>query len=411
MKRGTQSIRCFRVAGHGAVPSGGRTAKIPTSAAQAKIKATAAGSAATAAAAIIAADRGNSALSVVFATTAYDLATLGAALAARGVERVIGASTGRVIGANGFEADGISGFHLPAGRFATADTVFEDVAGMGLPELRARVHTLRLELNQGPGGLFEHRFALLLVDAESRCEERLAAVLGMELNGVPLIGGSAGDLYFNPLGDPPGSTRLLYHGGAKRGAAILCLVATTSPVVAYCHNHYVPSDKKLVITDADPARRVVREIDGRPALAVYAAACGFRKPPRASGDFAPFPLMIRIGGHYYARGMQRIYPDGALEFACALEPGLVVALAKPGDMIDSLDGLFATMRRHIGAPELVIGVDCAARTAFMERQGLTKGIESRMRDHAVTGFSSLGEQFNTIHANNSFTCLGIASVS
>lgn len=366
---------------------------------------------ALAAAATIAADRGDSALTVVFASTAYDLATLGAALAARGVDRVIGASTGRVIGANGFEPHGISGFHLPAGRFATADTVLEEVAGLGLPELRARVHQVRSELNRGPGGSFEHRFALLLVDAESRCEERLAAVLGMELNGVPLIGGSAGDLYFNPLGHPPGSTRLLYHGAAKRGAAVLCMVATTSPVAAYCHNHYVPSDKKLVITDADPARRVVREIDGCPALAVYAAACGFRKPPRESVDFAPFPLMIRIGGHYYARGMQRIYPDGALEFACALEPGLVVALAKPGDMIASLDGLFATMRRQIGAPELVIGVDCAARTAFMERQALTKGIESRMRDHAVTGFSSLGEQFNTMHANNSFTCLGIASAS
>ena len=120
--------------------------------------------------------------------------------------------------------------------------------------------------------------------------------------------------------------------------------------------------------------------------------------------------MIRIGGHYYARGMQRIYPDGALEFACALEPGLVVALAKPGDMIASLDGLFATMRRQIGTPELVIGVDCAARTAFMEHQGLTKGIETLLREHAVTGFSSLGEQFNTIHANNSFTCLGVASL-
>ena len=401
---GAQSIRRFRVAGDtgtGRDASGG-----------AAPAATGAGSQATASAAAgIAADRGESALTVVFASTAYDLATLGAELAARGVGRVIGASTGRVIGANGFEAGGVSGFHLPAGRFATADTLLEDVAGMGLPELRARVHQVRSELNTGPGGSFEHRFALLLVDAESRCEERLAAVLGMELTGVPLIGGSAGDLYFNPLGHPPGSTRLLYHGGAKRGAAILCLVATTSPVAAYCHNHYIPSDKKLVITEADPARRLVREIDGRPALAVYAAACGFRKPPRASGDFAPFPLMIRIGGHYYARGMQRIYPDGALEFACALEPGLVVALAKPGDMIASLDGLFSTMRRQIGTPELVIGVDCAARTAFMERQGLTKGIESRLRDHAVTGFSSLGEQFNTMHANNSFTCLGIASAS
>ncbi len=364
-----------------------------------------------AAAAAIAAGRSDTALTVVFATANHDLAILASDLAARGVERVIGASTGRVISAGGFEPAGIVGFHLPAGRFAAADTVFEDVASMGLPELRARVHQLQLELGGAPGGAFEHRFALLLVDAESRCEEWLTAVLGMELNGVPLIGGSAGDLYFNPFGHPPGSTRLLYHGSAKRGAAILCLVASASPVIAYCHNHYMPSDKKFVITDADPARRLVREIDGRPALAVYAAACGFRRPPRESRDFAPFPLMIRIGGHYYPRGMQRIDSDGALEFACALEPGLVVALAKPGDMVASLEALFATMRHRIGAPELVIGVDCAARTAYMERQGLSKGIEALLREHAVTGFSSLGEQFNTIHANNSFTCLGVAPLS
>ena len=85
------------------------------------------------------------------------------------------------------EAAGVSGFHLPAGRFAAADVVLEDVAGMGLPEVRAHVRELRLELARNAGPELTHCFALLLVDAESRCEERLAAVLGMELNGVPLI--------------------------------------------------------------------------------------------------------------------------------------------------------------------------------------------------------------------------------
>jgi hypothetical protein len=349
------------------------------------------------------------ALTVLFASTSHDLAALGGELERRGVDRVIGAATGRVIGDRGFEARGVAGFHLPAGRFVAVDILLEEVAGMALPDLRARVQDLRRRLEGVAGAACPHRFAILLVDAESRCEERLAGVLGMELNGIPLIGGSAGDLYFNPLGHPPGSTRLLYHGRAVRGAAVLSLVASASRVAAYCHNHYVPSDKKMVITDADPARRLVREIDGRPALSVYAAACGFRRVPRQGDEFAPFPLMIRIGGHYYARGMQRIYPDGALEFACALEPGLVVALARPGDMIASLDALFATMRERIGAPDLVVGVDCAARTAYMEREALTGRIEALMHRHAVIGFSSLGEQFNTVHANNSFTCLGVAA--
>jgi hypothetical protein len=361
-----------------------------------------------AAAAAIGTGAARSALTVVFAAGIHDLAALGRALTAQGVTRVVGAATGRIISAKGFESRGIAGFHLPAGRFACADTALEDVASMALPQVRARVRELLAELARAAGAALAHRFALLLVDAESRCEERLAAVLGMELTGIPLIGGTVGDLYLNPLGHPPCSTRLLYRDRPQRGAAILCLIASATPVIACCHNHYIHCDKKFVITDADPARRLVREIDGRPALEVYAEACGFRGP-RASRDFAPFPLMIRIGGHYYPRGMQRIYPDGALEFACALEPGLVVALGRPGDMIASLDEMLRGMRSQIGMPELLIGVDCAARTAYMEAEGLTPGIEALLRPHGVSGFASLGEQYNTMHANNSFTCLGLAA--
>src|ERR1700692_3694621 len=101
-------------------------------------------------AAVIAAGSEDSALTVIFAS-AHDLAALGRELAARGIMHVIGAATGRIIGADGFEATGVSGFHLPAGRFAAANVVLEEVAGMGLPEVRAHVRELRLELARSAG--------------------------------------------------------------------------------------------------------------------------------------------------------------------------------------------------------------------------------------------------------------------
>ena len=360
-------------------------------------------------AAHIAAVTGRPGLTVLFATSSYDLATLGTALAAHGRNRVVGAVSGRVIGDSGIRSAGVSGFHLPDGRFRVVDARLDDVGAMSLPELRARVRDLQARLGRTAQGDFPHRFAILLVDAEARCEERLAAVLGMELNGVPLVGGSAGDLYFNPLGHPPGSNRLLHHDIATRSSAILCLVDSSSPIAAFCHTHYVHTDRKLVITDAEPGRRLVRQIDGRPALEAYANACGLHPGVSHAQDFAPFPLMIRIGGQYYPRGMQRIYPDGALEFACALERGLVVSLGRPGDHVGRLAELFSAVTDRVGNAELVIGIDCAARTASMERQGLTEAVEALMRRNAVSGFASLGEQFNTVHANNSFTCLAIGA--
>ncbi len=369
-----------------------------------------AGAGVAAAADAIAAGARDAALTVLFASSHYSFTELGQALTARGVTRAIGAATGRVIGTHGAEAHGVTGFHLPAGRFAVAETLIEDAASFSLPEARERVQALHATLARGAGAALPNRFALLLVDCAARCEERLAAMIGMELSGVPLVGGSAGDYFFNPPGNSPDPVPLLHHGVGYRGAALLCLVATSAPLAAYCHNHYVAGEHKLVITDADPPRRVVHEIDGRPALKVYASLCGFRRTAGLSGeDFAPYPLMIRIGGQYYARGMQRLVGNGSLEFACAIERGLVVALARPGDMAARLEELFETMRARIGLPELVIGLDCAARTVYMERQGLTARIAPLLIRHGVTGFATLGEQYNTIHANNSFTCLGLAA--
>ncbi|MFX8942063.1 FIST C-terminal domain-containing protein, partial [Acinetobacter baumannii] len=80
-------------------------------------------------------------------------------------------------------------------------------------------------------------------------------------------------------------------------------------------------------------QRLVHEINGENALDVYSRACRLKKELHRAGSFAPYPFMIRIGDHYFARGMQRIYDNGTIEFACAMEEGLVVTVAKPADMV------------------------------------------------------------------------------
>jgi hypothetical protein len=350
---------------------------------------------------------GTDGFTVLFSTSQYDLAKLGRALRAAGHERVVAAATGRAIGPGGFLAHGVTGFHLPAARFKVADTLIEDVAKFGLPDARQVVQTLLRRLRKDPESGWTHLFAILLVDAEPRCEERLVAALGTELGGVPLVGGSAGDVYFNPLAQE--TTRVLHQGRAVRGGAVFCIVAGRDPVLALSHHSFVPGHRRLVVTDADPERRLVREINGRNALKVYAAACGLRSVAKDVGVFASYPLMVRTGGQYFARGAQRVYDDGSIEFACAIEPGLVVSVARPVDMVERLAETFATLQKTLGSAELVIGFDCAARTAHMERHGLTEAVSALFEKHGVIGFSTLGEQFNTIHVNNSFTCLGVAA--
>ena len=351
---------------------------------------------------------GQDGFTTLFCCGRYDLGRLGHGLSAAGHDRVVAAATSRAIGPTGFLANGITGFHLPAGRFKVADALIENVTEFGLPDARHVVQSLLRRLRHATDAEWPHLFAMVLVDAEPRCEERLVAALGTELGGVPLVGGSAGDVYFNPLGQTTTATRVLHQRRAVRGGAVFCIVAGRDPVLALSHHNFVPGRRRLVVTDADPDRRLVREIDGRSALKVYAAACGLKSVPKDAGVFAPFPLMIKVGGQYFPRGMQRIYEDGSMEFACAMEPGLVVTVARPVDMLERLTGTFDTLSKALGTPELVIGFDCAARTGDMERHGLSTAVSGLFEKHRVVGFSTLGEQFNTIHVNNSFTCLGVA---
>lgn len=346
---------------------------------------------------------------ILFATTDYDMARLGRALEKRGFHQTIGAATGCAIGAQGFLKHGITGFHLPSPRFTVFDALIENVAEFGLPDARKLGAALRRKLLRRRPAAPQASFGLVLVDAEARCEERLIAALGMEFAGLPLVGGSAGDLFFNPAGHPPGSTRILHKGRALRNAAIFCLVASDSPVVALSHSHFQAGARKIVITEADQERRLVMEINGRPALGEYAAACGYRKPPTQSAAYSLYPLMIRIGGQYFARGVQRVYPNGSIEFACAIEAGVVAAIAAPDDMVARLEAMFADLAQSMGRPELVIGFECAARTAYMQENGLTNTVAKLFKQNHVVAFSTLGEQFNTVHVNNSFTALAIAA--
>jgi hypothetical protein len=102
-----------------------------------------------------------------------------------------------------------------------------------------------------------------------------------------------------------------------------------------------------------------------------------------------------------------VLEDGSIEFACAIEAGVVAAIGAPDDMLDRLEGMFADVRRTVGRPDLVIGFDCAARTVCMEQGGLTAAVVKAFELNSVVGFSTIGEQFNTAHVNNSFTALAV----
>ncbi len=90
-------------------------------------------------------------------------------------------------------------------------------------------------------------FGLILVDGLALAEEGLTATLYQSIGNVPIVGGSAGDdLKFE-------STSVYWDGEFISNAALFTLFETSLPFSTFKLQHFRPTDRRLVITAAEPS--------------------------------------------------------------------------------------------------------------------------------------------------------------
>ena len=121
--------------------------------------------------------------------------------------------------------------------------------------------------------------------------------------------------------------------------------------------------------------------------------------------FAAHPLVVKAGGRHYVRAIQRVDEDG-LHFFCAIDEGIVLSMARSGDLQANLVSLFDGLRAELGEIEAVIGFDCVLRYIEMEQRQMLTDISRIMAQNHVVGFNTYGEQFGMMHVSQTFT--GIA---
>ena len=166
----------------------------------------------------------------------------------------------------------------------------------------------------------------------------------------------------------------------------------------------------MVITSATPSTRTVHEIDGMPAVEAYAMAIGVRADELTFAKIAQHPLILRIGNEHYIRSVREILPDGSLNLFCAIESGLVLRLGQSAGILKTLQTAFAEASAVIGEPVLVLGLDCILRRLEIERENLTTSVGDFFASQNVIGFSTFGEQYNALHANQTFTGFMLGAV-
>ena len=149
----------------------------------------------------------------------------------------------------------------------------------------------------------------------------------------------------------------------------------------------MPTDERLVVTEADPAQRVVREINGLPAAEEYARILGIDAGELDPVHFAASPVVVLIDGANYVRSIQKVNPDGSLKFYCAIERGVVLRVARGVDLVANLETALSQVRARIGPPQLVLTFDCILRKLEIDR-GRSRRSRERHPPSATTRSAS-----------------------
>ena len=342
------------------------------------------------------------ALVIFFCSNEYDLEALAGEMTRlfAGVQ-VVGCTTAGEIGPAGYREHSLAGASFPAGSFDAVSGRIDRLQQfeIGAGQAFARDLLQKLE-SHAPQADADNSFAFLLIDGLSVREEPVTRALQSALGRLPLAGGSAGD------GLAFGSTHVYFEGRFYTDSAVLILVTTRLPFRLFKTQHFVATDERLVVTGADTARRIVKEINGLPAAGEYARILGIDACDLDPMRFAAWPIVVMIDGTNYVRSIQKANPDGSLTFFCAIEEGLVLRVAKGVDLLENLEQAFTQIRAEIGPPQLVLGCDCILRKLEISQGPAKDRVSETLQRNNTIGFNTYGEQFHGVHVNQ--TLVGIA---
>ncbi len=331
---------------------------------------------------------------VIFCSPSYDLARLGVAIRAAFQCPVVACTTSGQIGPTGYQRGGIVGASLSSDELVVQPHLISP-----LSQCRERASALAARVRERLACLPTGRraFGFLLIDGLSGAEETLTSVLYQSTGNLPIFGGSAGDdLRFE-------RTAVYWDGEFLSGAALFTVFETSRRFATFKLAHFEPTGKKLVITAADPATRLVQEINGVPAAEGYAETLGIAVERLDASVFSKNPLMLRLGSDHYVRSIQRVNPDRSLTMFCAIDEGLVLTVGEDRDPLTSLEQGLARATEGRGAPALVIGCDCILRRLDLESRASDASAGELLSRYNVIGFSTYGEQFNGVHINQTLT--------
>lgn len=269
---------------------------------------------------------------------------------------------------------------------------------------RAAVTTAAATLGLSPDDLDPSRHvALTLVDGRSSFAEGFCLGTAATAPRIPFVGGSASD----EVGAPPRSA--VFAGGtAHRDAGLVVIVESRLAFEVITSEHMMPTPVRTVVTGADPARRVIYELDGHPAAARYEQLIHELGADRPLDNAlaSSFPLALYVGGRPYVRSIQEVV-GAELRLAAVVDEGAILRIMEPGDLVAQTRAALAGARARLGDLSAVITFSCLGRHLEANGRGASAALDDIYASLPVIGFHSFGEQAGPLLVNHTLAALAL----
>ncbi|MTH33164.1 GfdT [Paracoccus limosus] len=308
---------------------------------------------------------------------------------------VVSCSSAGEIGPTGYVKDSVVALGLPAESFRVGVCLLRDQAQVPVSEWMARLRRFHADFRPD---LRRSIFGILLADALAQHEDVLVATLDAAIPGLPVVGGSTAE----GIGFLP--TSQVVDGVAHPGAAMFLLIETDLAVAEVSFAHFRPTERRAVVTAADPQSRIIWELNAEPAAQEYARLAGLPPGALTTAEFARHPLLLRTGRRHHVRAIRAVTPDGGLQLLSGIEAGHILTVGRAVDMTRGFaDALDALPR----PPMIVLGFDCILRRLALERAGMAGQMSELLSRYRVAGFNTYGEQHSGMHVNQTFVGMAL----
>jgi hypothetical protein len=273
----------------------------------------------------------------------------------------------------------------------------------GLARGRDAVHQAVAALGTTVDALDPGRHVAIAVhDGTSPGAEAFCIGAAASVAKLRFLGGGAGD--------PAANRASVWAMGEARGdAGVVVVLDSDQPFHVVSSSHLVASELKTVVTAVSGSGRAIDELDGRPA------ATRLGQLVESLGDALETPHPIHafarfLDGVPYVRSIASVVGE-RLILASAVEPGHVLRVMRPGELVRTTSRDLTTAHERVGGTMAAL---LAFSSQTRQREAALRHNERELAAIYATcpmvGFHTVSEQSGMLLLNHTLTGLAIGAM-